>query len=100
MPLLRKETIGYGVAAIVAMLGNTVLVFLKEENPALRDTMKQLLYHHWIAHGIFVMLAFIVLGFLLSRMVAPARGRWLTPALFVAAATGGLSLAALYFFVL
>lgn len=100
MPLLRKETIGYGIAAILAILGNTLLVFFKEENPALRAAMKQLLYHHWIAHGVFVMLAFVLLGFLLSRVVVPSRGRWLAPALFSAAAFGGLGLAALFLFVL
>jgi len=91
-----KQTIGYGIAAIIAILGNTALTWVKEENPVVKAFMKQLLYHHWIAHGIAILLVFLVLGFLLSRVVRPSQARGLTPLLVLAAALGAFGLVALF----
>lgn len=93
---LSKETIGYGIAAIVAILGNTVLTWVKEENPAVNAFMKQVLYHHWIAHGVAVVLTFLVLGFILSRIVRPSVGRGLAFCIVVASAVGALGLVWLF----
>jgi len=91
-----KQTIGYGIAAIIAILGNTMLTWIKEENPAVKALMKQLLYHHWIAHGIMVLLVFLVLGFILSRIVRPSPARALAAWLVVASALGALGIVALF----
>ena len=91
-----KQTIGYGIAAIVAILGNTALTWVKETNPAVNAFMKQFMYHHWITHGVAVLLVFLVLGFLLSRIVRPSTGRTLAPALVAASAFGALGLVALF----
>lgn len=91
-----KETIGYGIAAIVAILGNTALTLIKEKNPAVSAFMKQILYHHWVAHGVAVMVVFLLLGFLLSRFMRPAPARMLAPALVLAAAVGALGIVALF----
>ena len=91
-----KQTIGYGIAAVVAILGNTIFTWIKEENPAIRAFLKQIMYHHWIAHGVAVLVVFLVLGFLLSRMVRPSPARWLTPLLVIASAIGALGLVALF----
>lgn len=93
---LSKETIGYGIAAIVAILGNTALTWVKEENPAVNAFMKQVLYHHWIAHGVAVVLTFLVLGFILSRIVRPSSGRMLTSSIVLASAAGALGLVWLF----
>ncbi len=81
---------------MVAILGNTVLTWVKEENMAVNLAMKQLLYHHWITHGVAVILTFLVLGFILSRIVRPSACRTLTPLLVVASAIGALGLVALF----
>ena len=91
-----KQTIGYGIAAIVAILGNTILTWVKEGDPAVNAFMKQLLYHHWITHGLAVLLVFLVLGFLLSRIVRPSAGKRLAFMLVLASAVGALGLVALF----
>lgn len=91
-----KQTIGYGIAAIIAILGNTMLTWIKEENPAVRVLMKQIMYHHWIAHGVAVLLVFLALGFLLSRVMRPSECKTLTPLLVIASAIGALGLVALF----
>jgi len=96
--IFSKQTIGYGIAAIIAILGNTALVVIKEENPAVKALMKQLLYHHWIAHGVAVLLVFLVLGFILTRMARSSPARWLTPSLIAASALGALGIIALFLF--
>jgi len=96
MQPFSKQTIGYGIAAIIAILANSALVIIKEENPAVKAFMKQLLYHHWIAHGVAVLLVFLVLGFILTRMARPSGARWLTPSLVAASALGALGIVALF----
>lgn len=91
-----KQTIGYGIAAVIAILGNTMLTWIKEENPAVKALMKQLLYHHWIAHGVAVLLVFLVLGFILSRIVRPSSARALAAWLVAASAVGALGIVALF----
>lgn len=91
-----KQTIGYGIAAVVAILGNTVLTWVKEENPAVNAFMKQIMYHHWIAHGVAVVLTFLILGFLLSRVMRPSECKTLTPLLVVATALGALGIIVLF----
>jgi hypothetical protein len=93
-----KQTIGYGIAAVVAILGNTALAWVKEENPAVKALMKQLLYHHWIAHGVAVLLVFFVLGFILSRIVRPSPARALAAWLVAASAAGALGIVILFLF--
>jgi len=91
-----KQTIGYGIAAVVAILGNTALTWVKETNPAVNAFMKQLLYHHWITHGVAVLLVFLVLGFILSRIVRSSACRTLTFMLVLASAAGALGLVWLF----
>ncbi len=91
-----KQTIGYGIAAVVAILGNTVFTWIKEENPAVRAFLKQIMYHHWIAHGVAVLVVFFVLGFILSRIMRPSACKTLTPLLVIASAIGALGLIALF----
>lgn len=93
---LSKQTIGYGIAAIVAILCNTVLTWVKEENPAVNALMAQLLYHHWIAHGVAIVGVFLICGFVLSRLLRPAAGRGLATWLLVATVAAGAGIAALF----
>ena len=96
MQTFSKQTIGYGIAAIVAIIGNTIFTWVKEENPAVRDFLKQIMYHHWIAHGVAVLLVFFVLGFVLSRVMRASECKTLTPLLVISTALGALGLVALF----
>jgi hypothetical protein len=65
---LGKYTVSYALSLAVVSVLNGLLVILKESS---EDTvlawMKRLTGHHWITHGIFVVVAFVALGWLFSR---------------------------------
>jgi hypothetical protein len=59
---------GFGISLLVVSLFNSALVMAKELNPALLAWMKALTGHHWITHGVLVLVSFFVLGLVLSRV--------------------------------
>ena len=44
-----------------------LLVIVKENVPGAQDLMQSLTGHHWVSHGLIVLIVFLVLGFALSR---------------------------------
>lgn len=72
---MSASTLGFTLAAAVAIIFNTVLVITKEEYHPLKDYMKSLTGHHWITHGLTVIAVFLALGFLFSRMGGVQRMR-------------------------
>ena len=66
---LDKLSVGFGVSFFVASLFNALLIITKETYAPLKDWMKSLSGHHWTTHGIFVIALFIVLGFILSKII-------------------------------
>lgn len=64
---VSNTTAGFGVAAAVAIVLNTLLVWLKEGNPVVLQFMKSIA-HHWIVHSVTISILFLVLGSLFSRM--------------------------------
>jgi ABC-type uncharacterized transport system permease subunit len=59
---------GFALSFLVVSILNAALVILKETNEDMKKWMAGLLGHHWITHGVFIILAFFVLGWILSRM--------------------------------
>lgn len=59
---------GFVLAASVAFIASTLLVWAKETSPALKGAMASALGHHWTTHGIFIVLLFIALGLIFSEM--------------------------------
>jgi len=65
---LGKYTVAYALSLAVVSVLNGLLVILKETHEeSVLALMKRLTGHHWITHGIFVIIAFVVLGWLFSR---------------------------------
>lgn len=64
---LDKFSVGFGVSFLVASIFNGLLVVAKESYAPLMTLMKSLSGHHWITHGIFVIVLFIVLGYIFSK---------------------------------
>jgi hypothetical protein len=67
----KKETsliTGFGISFFVVSIVNGLLVILKEENAGLKKWMAGLLGHHWVTHGVFIILLFFVLGWIFSRI--------------------------------
>lgn len=72
---MSASAAGFTLAAIVTVIFNTVLTIIKEEYRPLIAYMKSLTGHHWITHGLAVVIVFLVLGFLFSRMGGMQRMR-------------------------
>jgi hypothetical protein len=64
--LTSKYTRGFGLSLIIMMLFNAVLTIAKESFAPLLKGMAAITGHHWITHGIIVIVLFFVLGFIFS----------------------------------
>jgi len=60
-------SVGFGVSFLIASIFNGLLIVAKENYAPLKNWMKSLSGHHWITHGIFVIVLFTVLGYILSK---------------------------------
>lgn len=66
--MLNKSTVGFGLSAAIVSVVNGLLVIVKETNDPVMQWMKALTGHHWKTHGLFDILLFLALGFILSKM--------------------------------
>jgi len=62
--------------------GSALLAARKDAYPPLNTFMSHLTGHHWVTHGLAVLLVFLGLGWLFRVWELPARG--LTPGLVIA----------------
>ena len=90
----------FGWAAVVAVIFNTVLVFVKETYDPLNSLMKALTGHHWITHGLADVVVFLVVGLLLVRgTTAPGLSKSTVIGVVVSAIIAGAGLASWFLFV-
>lgn len=61
---------GFGLSYAITSLFNVLLVIVKENVPGVEDMMKGLTGHHWISHGLIVLIVFVILGFALRGSAA------------------------------
>jgi uncharacterized membrane protein YadS len=82
---------GFGLSFLVVSIFNGLLTIMKEESAGLKNWMAHLLGHHWVTHGVFVIILFFVLGWLFSRVKFDEKwyGAKMAILLFVGAAIGG-----------
>ena len=64
---LNAQTRGFGLSVAITSILSALLVVVKELNPGLVTFMKNLTVHHWVTHGLFDVLVFVVLGLLLTK---------------------------------
>jgi hypothetical protein len=64
---LGKYTVSYALSLAVVSVLNGILVIIKESSKSVMAWMAALTGHHWVTHGVFVIVAFVVLGWLFSR---------------------------------
>lgn len=97
---LNPTTIGFGLAASIAIISNTLLAWVKDSYPAVNAAMAAALGHHWITHGILVVLVFLILGKLFSETGFSKKltGTSLSLTLFISVLLGGLGLVGWFFF--
>jgi nitric oxide reductase large subunit len=64
---LNAQTRGFGLSVAITSIISALLVIVKESNEGLLKFMKTITVHHWVTHGIFDVLVFLAIGFLLSK---------------------------------
>ena len=65
---IGKYTRSFGLSFAITSVISAILVILKETNEeTLLAWMKAASGHHWVTHGIFDIILFVVLGWVLSR---------------------------------
>ena len=85
---------GFGLAAAIAILFNTVLAWVKDAYEPLNTAMAHLTGHHWRTHGIFDLIVFFGLGILFTSSGYSSQGNRMAALIAgsVIVAGGGLAL--------
>ena len=91
---LSNNATAFGISLVVASIANALLVAAKEKSPKVLAFMKGLTGHHWITHCTFIILLFLVLGWILSRANG-GKGIHVTPATLIGTIVGGVILSAI-----
>jgi hypothetical protein len=84
---------GYGLAAAIVIVFNTLLAWIKDAYEPLNSFMASLSGHHWRTHGLVDVILFVVLGFLLTQRNISIDGYRLAAILVGAVIVGGGGLA-------
>lgn len=66
-PAVSKYTVPFGLSLAICAVLNALLVIAKEKSKSVVDWMQKITGHHWITHVAIVLIAFLVLGFALTR---------------------------------
>jgi hypothetical protein len=70
---LGRYTTSFGVSLGITSLVSALLVVIKElSEDSILAFMKSVTGHHWVTHGLFALLVFVVLGYVLAL---PNKGR-------------------------
>jgi hypothetical protein len=69
METISKYTVSFGASLTITSVLSALLVVLKELNEnSVLAWMKGLTSHHWITHGLFMVIAFFAIGWGLAKM--------------------------------
>jgi len=90
--ILDRAAAGFGVSAVVTILFNTLLAWVKDAYEPLNDFMAHLTGNHWITHGLVDVILFVVLGAVLTAFGVRIDGRRLIIALVAVTLLSGAGL--------
>jgi hypothetical protein len=101
---LGRYTVSFGLALGITCIVSALLVVLKElADHSVLVWMKNATVHHWVTHGIFDLVVFIVLGLLLARAEGGSgiriSGKSLITIIVGSVVLGGLIIAGFYLIV-
>jgi hypothetical protein len=91
---LGKYTVSYGVSLALTCLLSALLVVFKELNEPLLNWMKHITIHHWVTHGVFDIIVFVVVGWALAQLNGGA-GLNISTKNFITMLVGGVVLGGL-----
>lgn len=101
MDTLSKYTVSFGASLAITSILSALLVVVKELNEnSVLAWMKGLTSHHWITHGLLMVIAFFAIGWGLAKM-NNGEGLKMTPERLVCVITsaiviGGLIISGFY----
>jgi hypothetical protein len=64
---ISKWTISFGLSLALASVLNALLVLAKEKSPAVMAGLQRLTGHHWVSHGVVIIVLFAAFGWLFAR---------------------------------
>jgi uncharacterized Tic20 family protein len=64
---IGKNTRSFGLSLAITSVLSAILVIIKESSEGVMKFMKTVTFHHWVTHGLFVVVLFVVLGWAFSR---------------------------------
>ncbi len=66
----NRVKFGFGLSVATTAILGAILVVAKEMNTVLKGWMKEFTGHHWVTHGILMLVFFLVLGLVLTKYKA------------------------------
>jgi hypothetical protein len=64
---LSTTAAAFSVAAAITLVFNAVLTIVKDSSEPLNNFMAGVLGHHWITHGVLIIVVYLVLGWVLTK---------------------------------
>lgn len=96
----EQTAAAFGLSAVVVIILNTVLAWIKDAYDPLNTFMAHLTGHHWITHGLVDVILFFLLGWLfMARHTVTALTNSLIVSVAIATIIGGFGLAAWFLFI-
>jgi hypothetical protein len=90
METISKYSVSFGASIGITSILSALLVVLKELNEnSVLAWMKGLTSHHWITHGLFMVIAFFAIGWGLAKM-NNGEGLKMTPERLICVITSGV----------
>ena len=64
---VSKYTISFGLSLALASVLNAVLVVAKEKIPTVMAGLQSLTGHHWVSHGVVILVLFAAFGWIFAQ---------------------------------
>jgi hypothetical protein len=64
---IGKFTRSFGLSFAITSVVSALLVIIKESSEGVLNLMAAITGHHWVTHGLFNLILFVVLGWVFSR---------------------------------
>jgi len=65
---IGKYTISFGMSLAITSIVSALLVVVKEMSEhTVLALMKQITFHHWFTHSLFILILFVVIGWILAK---------------------------------
>jgi hypothetical protein len=64
---LSKYTISFGLSLALACVVNALLVVAKEKIPSVMTGLQRMTGHHWVSHGVVVLVVFAGFGWMFAQ---------------------------------